>query len=151
LEQAGMKYFKKWWNERYDIVDVAFGVSFSEIHLRLIVFDYGVSIKFEFPFILEKLNLLHWATYKLFHFALNLAGMSDDISFSRLWVVPQDKWLELEIAPVRDIVAVEYRWKVHTDHWGHWALLAVAGLELSAKYIDSRHWDNITNEISSEG
>jgi len=51
----------------------------------------------------------------------------------------------LEVADVNEIIAFDYHWDVHTDHWGHWLMLTLACLEMSAHFRDNRHWDDKRN------
>jgi len=141
-----MSKFKEWWLSRYSVIDVAFSVALSGIVLRLIVLDYGITFNVKLPSVLDKCNPLNWLTNKLFRVVLKWLGRPDDFSFSKTWYnLSQFKRLEVEMMPVREIASFGYHWKVHYDHWGHWLVFAVAGLELSSNFYDARHWDHEKN------
>ena len=137
----GLYFLKKWRITRHDIISLRFSVAFSALYVRLIFLDYGVNISFELPSFLDCLNPIHLITKGLFRIVLKLCKKRGDISFSKLQQLSNNKRLELEILPVREIVTFDYHWTAHSDHWGHWALLAIAGVELSAKFYDKRHWN----------
>jgi len=147
-----MKNVKEWWFRRYSVVNVAFSIAFSRLCLRFIVLDYGVNFKIELPSVLDKLNPINWLTKGLFRIALKLWGEPDDFKFSKTWYkLAEHKRLEMEMMTVREIVSFDYHWKVNCDHWGHWLILAVAGLELSTHLYDTRHWDNENNAPKPHG
>jgi len=134
---------KKWWFSRYSVINVVFRVALSNVQIRFKILDYGVGFNIELPYILDKLNPINWITKGLFRFVLILCGKSDDFKFSKTWYnLSNYKRLEVEVMAVREIVSFDYHWKVNYDHWGHWLILAFAGLELSANCYDRRHWDN---------
>ena len=94
---------------------------------------------------LDKLNPINWITKGLFYLVLN---DPDSISFSKTRRLSKHKSFELEMADVCEIVAFDYHWTAHSDHWGHWVKTSFIGLELSAHLYDGRHWNYKKNEVA---
>ena len=132
-----MKHFKKWWFNRYSIVHVRFSVALSHLWLTLEILDYGIDFSINLPYVLDRLNLINWIAKKLFYLLCD----PNSILTSKTWSLSKHKAFELQLGDVCEIVAFNYRWTVHEDHWGHWLKTSLVGLELSAHYYDGRHWD----------
>ena len=130
---------------RHNVVHIMFKVEFSGVYVFFIILDYGIEFSIRLPYALNKLNLLNWLTKGLFRLVLKWFGKPDGISLWELWLFPPHKGLEVEVSNVDTLTAISYQWMVHSDHWGHRANVAVAGMELSAQFYDSRHWDYDTN------
>jgi hypothetical protein len=133
-----MNTFKNWWLQRQNIAHVRFSLALSHFWLNLEMLDYGMTINLDLPYVLDKLNPLNWITKVLFRTALK---DPDGFAISKTKNISEHKSLEVEIATVCEILAFEYHWTAHTDHWGHQIRTALTGIELSAKLYDHRHWD----------
>ena len=139
------EWLKEWWKDRCDIIHIAFGVAFSELYVRLIILDHGLDFSIKLPHLLNKMNPITWLTKCVFHAVLMLFGLYDRISVHWFWKFSKWKGLELEIMDKYYLFSFNYHWEEHCDHWGHRAEIAVAGLEASLWYYDSRHWDDTTD------
>jgi len=148
-----MNFFIKWWFNRYSVIYVAFGVALSGIKLHCKVLDYGLEFSIDLPYCLNKLNIIHWFTKGIFSVLLRMCKKPDGISLWHYWKFANHKYLEVEISPVCEIVAFEYQWKIHYDHWGHLFNFSIVGIELSTNICDCRHWDhekNLPEDVRNE-
>ena len=144
--KAMREALKDWWYSRYSVINLAFRIALSNVQIRFKILDYGVEFSIELPYFLDKLNPICWFTKGLFCIALKLCAVPGDFKFSKTWYnLSKYKKLELEVMSVREILTLDYHWKVNCDHWGHWLIIAVAGLELSTNFYDRRHWDSDRN------
>ena len=132
-----MKTLKEWWMSRYKVVDITFSLSFSMLYIRFIILDYGVRFGIELPFTLENLNLLNLLTKGILYVVLR--GRTYRYVF---WNIGRWKCLELSVGADWQILAFQYNWRVHTDHWGHETTVAIAGVKVQAMFNDGRHWDH---------
>lgn len=133
----------EWWMSRCRIVDIAFGIAVSNVYLRIIVLDYGLDFRFELPWCLNQFNPMNWVTHRI------LKWTRIDYKYV-FWKISQWKSLELQICHGDALLAFDYTWTAHTDHWGHWAALTFAGVEGHIWYADARHWDDDKDEPLSD-
>ena len=131
------RMIKEWWMSRYKVVDIAFGLSFSMLYMRFILLDYGVTFNIELPFTLNKFNPLNLLTKGILYVV-----MWGKTYRYVCWNIGRWKGVELSVGADWKILAFQYLWRVHTDHWGHETSVTVAGVEVQAMFNDGRHWDD---------
>jgi len=135
---------KTWWFRRRSIIDITFRIALSGIYLRFLILEYGIDLSIKFPRFLDKVNPIRWLTHYSFRVVLSFFRHPNRCALGKYWKISKYKGLELEIAPVADMFALDYLWKIHADHWGHQAIITFVGLEFSAHYRDNRHWTGTT-------
>ena len=130
---------KKWWLEQYSIINVAFGVALSTIYVRCTILNYGIDFKIELPWCLNNLNPIYWLAKGI---VFIVSKLTKNCFCCLFWKFGKNKGLELQLFPKYEIIAFEYCWNEHCDHWGHWTAATIAGLGWNASFADNRHWDD---------
>ena len=138
-----IEQLKEWWLDRWRVFFVEFSVAFSCLYVRLIILDYGLDFSIKLPYLLNNLNPINWLTKCVFRAVLMLFGVYDSISVYWYWRFGKWKYLELDVTNSYKLFSFSYCWNEHCDHWGHSLEIAVAGLEVAAKFNDTRHWEDI--------
>lgn len=135
------EWWEEWWQERNRLIYFAFSLSLSNFYLYIIILDYGLSLSFELGWWLERLNPINYLTRYIPRGIDWLFGRSYVV-----WQVADHKWVEVQFLESHRIIGFEYRWRAHTDHWGHMLDMSLLGMELIASYYDSRHWKDEEDE-----
>ncbi|MGL4593188.1 MAG: hypothetical protein ACRCUY_00505 [Thermoguttaceae bacterium] len=139
-----IRQLKEWWMGCCCILCISFGIAISTVFLRVTILDYKLELSIELPQWLNNLNPINWITHRI----LKWTGV--DFKYA-VWQITQWKWLEVQILSSCEIVAFDYSWTAHSDHWGHKAELTIAGINGHIWFCDSRHWDDDTDVPVSYG